>query len=735
MKKLLFTITLSFIISCSFAQWEWQNPLPQGNSLNSLSVIEDEIWAVGENGTIIYSPDGGISWELQNSDISEHLNDVCFVDSEYGWAISDKSIIYTIDGGENWTLSEKTRLPDAYTSICFIDRLTGWIVGWSAALPDELLIINTTDGGSTWEYQNYIGEYSHSNHKVYFIDQYKGWITLRNNIIHTIDGGINWVAQNPNIGDYLTDIFFINSNFGWAIGSETVLRTINGGETWEASPDTVLTYKGLNTVSFISNSTGWCGGFYYSDEGDLYNGAIIKTTDGGITWENQLDYLYIRPVLSLTYELASGGIAIGEHGEILKSTNEENDWTKISSEFTYCDLADVFFIDNQNGWVAGSYSSPGIMPNPCIYNTNDGGLTWTFSNLPIEGPGYINKLFFTDNQHGWSLGMMIYGVDQVLISTVDGGENWEVQTSEIVANDIYFIDNTMGWIVGENGAIQKSEDGGWNWSHQQSGTDRNLNSVIFIDDEIGWVVGDSVILYTANGGGTWVEQSSGIFPWNDVYFIDQQHGWVAGYHANLIVPGSFGKIMQTTDGGNNWVELEGYNFSGLTQIYFANMINGWVLSSPLNWMGFPEDRILYTHDGGLTWDIQPTPTGSIQGGFSFINENEGWAVGSNGTILHTNNGGTSGVFKPQLQHSNFTTNFYPNPFTTSTAIEYELHQPEKVTLSIYNHLGQIVYQTQENQPQGSQQLIWNADGYSEGVYYYRLEVGDAIANGKMVKVR
>jgi hypothetical protein len=78
---------------------------------------------------------------------------------------------------------------------------------------------------------------------------------------------------------------------------------------------------------------------------------------------------------------------------------------------------------------------------------------------------------------------------------------------------------------------------------------------------------------------------------------------------------------------------------------------------------------------------------------------------------------------------------FPNPFMTSATIEYELRQPENVSLSIYNHLGQIVYQTEENQPQGKQQLIWNANRYAEGVYYYRLQVGDDIANGKIVKVR
>ncbi len=78
---------------------------------------------------------------------------------------------------------------------------------------------------------------------------------------------------------------------------------------------------------------------------------------------------------------------------------------------------------------------------------------------------------------------------------------------------------------------------------------------------------------------------------------------------------------------------------------------------------------------------------------------------------------------------------HPNPFTTITTLSYELKQPEEVILRIYNHLGQLVYQTQENQPQGKQQLNWNAEGYPEGVYYYRLKAGDVVANGKLVKVR
>ncbi len=77
----------------------------------------------------------------------------------------------------------------------------------------------------------------------------------------------------------------------------------------------------------------------------------------------------------------------------------------------------------------------------------------------------------------------------------------------------------------------------------------------------------------------------------------------------------------------------------------------------------------------------------------------------------------------------------PNPFITYTTIEYELGQPGKVILTIYNQLGKQVYSIQEIQSQDKQQINWNTEGYADGIYYYKLQVGDAVANGKMVKVR
>lgn len=78
---------------------------------------------------------------------------------------------------------------------------------------------------------------------------------------------------------------------------------------------------------------------------------------------------------------------------------------------------------------------------------------------------------------------------------------------------------------------------------------------------------------------------------------------------------------------------------------------------------------------------------------------------------------------------------FPNPFSTSTTLSYELIQTSTVKLSVYNQLGQLTYQHEEVQYPGSQLQRWDAQDQPEGLYYYRLKAGDQVANGKMVKVK
>ena len=126
------------------------------------------------------------------------------------------------------------------------------------------------------------------------------------------------------------------------------------------------------------------------------------------------------------------------------------------------------------------------------------------------------------------------------------------------------------------------------------------------------------------------------------------------------------------------------------------------------------------NNGNYFWSVQ-----AVDNNFS------GSIFSEEGTFTIT----TVRIEENEIQNTFLALSNYPNPFTTSTTIEYDLKQPEKVILTIYNQMGERVYQIDENQTQGKQQLIWNVENFPDGIYYYRFQAGDQVASGKMIKVK
>lgn len=77
---------------------------------------------------------------------------------------------------------------------------------------------------------------------------------------------------------------------------------------------------------------------------------------------------------------------------------------------------------------------------------------------------------------------------------------------------------------------------------------------------------------------------------------------------------------------------------------------------------------------------------------------------------------------------------HPNPFTTSTTIQYGLTRPGFVTISIFNQFGEKVEVIQKHQSVGMQEVVWNAEGMQAGMYYFTIQANDKLHSGKMILI-
>jgi hypothetical protein len=79
---------------------------------------------------------------------------------------------------------------------------------------------------------------------------------------------------------------------------------------------------------------------------------------------------------------------------------------------------------------------------------------------------------------------------------------------------------------------------------------------------------------------------------------------------------------------------------------------------------------------------------------------------------------------------------YPNPFNPTTTIRYDVSRPGLVQVKVYDLMGREVTELVNDQhPAGSYSIIWNAQGFASGVYYYRITAGDFVSVRKLVLMK
>ena len=97
-----------------------------------------------------------------------------------------------------------------------------------------------------------------------------------------------------------------------------------------------------------------------------------------------------------------------------------------------------------------------------------------------------------------------------------------------------------------------------------------LNRCYFVTAQIGWVVGENgLIMKTTNGGQSWITQNAGsTATWNGIYFLSAQEGYVVGTQ---------GTLAKTSDGGNSWVSIVTNTRNTLNDITFTTRDKGYIV--------------------------------------------------------------------------------------------------------------------------------------------------------------
>lgn len=253
--------------------------------------------------------------------------------------------------------------------------------------------------------------------------------------------------------------------------------------------------------------------------------------------------LNIHDLFSVTFPSETQGWACGRFGTILHGTDGGAKWTAQKSG-TRRTLTQIHFVDTRNGWAVGDKGT--------ILHTADGGQHW----LPQESPVdlFLMGVHFVDAEKGWAVGERT-----TIVHTADGGKTWQVQFSgeDYYLKRVSFCDDQNGWAVGEFGYTYHTVDGGAHWVHQagffsiseETGRiegDIFRFDVLAVDPMTAWVVGiDGYVRKTLDGGDTWQAPTpAGSLPKQQIFAI-------ASARSRVFIGGNR-LLLASSDGGRTF---------------------------------------------------------------------------------------------------------------------------------------------------------------------------------------
>jgi photosystem II stability/assembly factor-like uncharacterized protein len=252
---------------------------------------------------------------------------------------------------------------------------------------------------------------------------------------------------------------------------------------------------------------------------------------------------------------------------------------------------------------------------------------------------WFHDVFFVNQSKGW-----IVGADGVMLSTENGGQTW-TQNSKFTTDtflQIYFTSETTGWLLCERNIyargvnassyLRKTTDGGRTWERIEflDGGRERVTHLLFDKNGGGTAFGEGGIFYKLQEDGTsWKKSRTAIhFLLLDGAFSDGPIGAIVG---------TGGTILFTEDSGLTWekASLLGDLDPRFNAVAFAGEKSIIAVGT--------KGKIFRSNGGGRLWRQINSGTTANLNDVYFTDAANGWAVGDNGIIARTRDGGKTWV--------------------------------------------------------------------------------------------
>ena len=286
-------VALTSLAAVTGSEYSEPAPLAAKSLLLAVTQAGSTLVAVGDRGHILLSTDSGRTWMQSVVPTRAMLTGVSFADASHGWAAGhDGVILNTLDGGKSWQRQDKgDDLETTYLDVLFLDAQRGFAVGSYGKF------VRTQDGGKTWQSS------APSDHDIHYnriVGTNGGRLFLAGesgSLLISTDAGLSWTPSNVPYDGSLFGYVPIDENKGVVHGLRGhILTTTDQGATWSPHHSEIkaLIMGGVRLHSGVIVLGGQGGNFFISrDEGDSFVhwkpkdfsgsvAALIEADDGAL---------------------------------------------------------------------------------------------------------------------------------------------------------------------------------------------------------------------------------------------------------------------------------------------------------------------------------------------------------------------------------------------------------------------------------------------------------------------